>query len=314
MPRGLAGKPSWLGARNTAWRRSWGWRATPGGCNGSTRRRARPAHVTRPRGRAARRFRAFRYRTRKTRGRARRVGGQGGLGGQGGHPTGRGHQTHHGLSATNCRGHPTGRGHQPAQPSRRPAFVCGSLVRPRHNGEPDQGTGPGPGRRPPQPRQQVGHPTAAVLGLVRLCVDAWPAAAGSAGTAWARAQGPTIRMQWRKLAARGRITARKVGRSFFESCPRAEAFGKILERLYTPPPWQASGESPFGHLICPGRSLADGVLRPASALCLRNSAKTTVSTLAIIHTEPQSRPTHPPPPPARISKLSLSMQSVKYAG
>ncbi len=64
---------------------------------------------------------------------------------------------------------------------------------------------------------------------------------GLAGTAWARAQCTTIRLQWLKLAARVRITARKVWLSFSESYPRAEAFGQILERLRTHPPWQATG-------------------------------------------------------------------------
>ena len=51
--------------------------------------------------------------------------------------------------------------------------------------------------------------------------------------------------------------------------------------------------------FCPASTLAEGFLRTASAPCLRNRAKTTASTLATIHSKPQSRLAHPKNRPQR---------------
>ena len=62
---------------------------------------------------------------------------------------------------------------------------------------------------------------------------------GPAGTAYAKAQCTTIRAKLLKIGARVRVTVRKVWLSFSESYPYANAFARILANLRTLPPWPA---------------------------------------------------------------------------
>ena len=64
---------------------------------------------------------------------------------------------------------------------------------------------------------------------------------GLAGTAYARAQCTTIRLKLLKIGARLRITVRKVWLSFSEAYPHAAAFEQILANLQKHPPWLAPG-------------------------------------------------------------------------
>ena len=58
---------------------------------------------------------------------------------------------------------------------------------------------------------------------------------GLAGTRWAKAQCGTIRVRWLKVAARVRITARKVWVSFSEAYPHREEFAAIARALRAEP-------------------------------------------------------------------------------
>ncbi len=64
---------------------------------------------------------------------------------------------------------------------------------------------------------------------------------GLTGTACARAQCTTIRLKWLKIGARVRISVRKVWLSFSESYPHAQTFAQILTNLQKHPPWLAPG-------------------------------------------------------------------------
>ena len=64
---------------------------------------------------------------------------------------------------------------------------------------------------------------------------------GLVGTAYARAQCTTIRLKWLKIGARVRISVRKVWLSFSESYPHAQTFAQILANLQRHPPWLAPG-------------------------------------------------------------------------
>ena len=64
---------------------------------------------------------------------------------------------------------------------------------------------------------------------------------GLAGTAYARAQCTTIRLKLLKIGARVRITVRKVWLSFSESYAHAGAFQQVLANLRTHPPWLVPG-------------------------------------------------------------------------
>ncbi len=58
---------------------------------------------------------------------------------------------------------------------------------------------------------------------------------GLAGTRWAKAQCGTIRTRWLKVAARVRITARKVWVSFSSAYPHREEFAAIAQALREKP-------------------------------------------------------------------------------
>jgi hypothetical protein len=64
---------------------------------------------------------------------------------------------------------------------------------------------------------------------------------GLAGTAHAKAQSSTIRMRLLKIGTRIRITARKVWLSFSEAYPYAEDIAHILGNLQRHPAWAAPG-------------------------------------------------------------------------
>ena len=64
---------------------------------------------------------------------------------------------------------------------------------------------------------------------------------GLAGTAHARAQCTTIRLKWLKIGARVRISVRKVWLSFSESYAHPDSFARILAKLRSHPPWPAAG-------------------------------------------------------------------------
>jgi hypothetical protein len=64
---------------------------------------------------------------------------------------------------------------------------------------------------------------------------------GLAGTAHAKAQSTTIRVKLLKIGARIRITARKIWLSFSEGCPYAEDIAQILANLQRHPLWAPSG-------------------------------------------------------------------------
>ncbi len=64
---------------------------------------------------------------------------------------------------------------------------------------------------------------------------------GLAGTAYARAQCTTIRLKLLKIGARLRITVRKVWLSFSEAYAHAGSFAQILANLQQHPPWLAPG-------------------------------------------------------------------------
>ena len=64
---------------------------------------------------------------------------------------------------------------------------------------------------------------------------------GLAGTAYAKAQCTTIRVKLLKIGARVRITVRKVWLSLSESYAHAGAFEQVLANLRTHPPWLAPG-------------------------------------------------------------------------
>jgi len=64
---------------------------------------------------------------------------------------------------------------------------------------------------------------------------------GLAGTQYARAQCTTIRVQLLKIAARIRITVRKVWLSFSEACPYLSDFAQILDNLRRIPAWAPPG-------------------------------------------------------------------------
>ena len=55
------------------------------------------------------------------------------------------------------------------------------------------------------------------------------------GTRWANAQCGTIRVRWLKVAARVRITARKVWVSFSSAYPYREEFAGIARAVRAPP-------------------------------------------------------------------------------
>ena len=56
-----------------------------------------------------------------------------------------------------------------------------------------------------------------------------------AGTRWANAQCGTIRVRWLKVAARVRITARKVWVSFSSAYPYRGEFAAIAQAVRAPP-------------------------------------------------------------------------------
>lgn len=64
---------------------------------------------------------------------------------------------------------------------------------------------------------------------------------GLAGTAHAKAQSTTIRVKWLKIGARIRITARKIWISFSEACPYANDLAQILDNLRRHPAWAPPG-------------------------------------------------------------------------
>lgn len=64
---------------------------------------------------------------------------------------------------------------------------------------------------------------------------------GLAGTALARAQCTTMRLKLLKIAARIRVTARRVWLSFSEACPCAGEFAQALANLRTHPIWLPPG-------------------------------------------------------------------------
>jgi hypothetical protein len=64
---------------------------------------------------------------------------------------------------------------------------------------------------------------------------------GLAGTQHAKAQCTTIRLKLLKIGARIRITVRKVWLSFSESCPYASDFAQILANLHRHPVWPPPG-------------------------------------------------------------------------
>jgi len=64
---------------------------------------------------------------------------------------------------------------------------------------------------------------------------------GLKGSALARAQCTTIRLKLLKIGARVKITVRKVWLSFSESYPYARDFAQILAHLRSQPLWEASG-------------------------------------------------------------------------
>jgi hypothetical protein len=64
---------------------------------------------------------------------------------------------------------------------------------------------------------------------------------GLAGTAHAKAQSTTIRVRLLKIGARIRITVRKVWLSFSEAYPYAEAIAQILANLQQHPAWSPPG-------------------------------------------------------------------------
>jgi len=64
---------------------------------------------------------------------------------------------------------------------------------------------------------------------------------GLEGTSHAKAQCTTIRLKLLKIAARIRITVRKVWLSFSESCPYASDFAQILANLHRHPAWPPPG-------------------------------------------------------------------------
>ena len=65
---------------------------------------------------------------------------------------------------------------------------------------------------------------------------------GLAGTTYARAQCATIRLKLLKLGARVRVTVRKVRLSISGAYPHAATFEKVLNNLRTHPPWPTAGE------------------------------------------------------------------------
>ena len=111
-------------------------------------------------GKASRRFRELRYRTRKSWSRTRRVVGQGGMAGEGGEPALRGDQ-------------PVAGGR------RRPTSVRAVVLRARGHGEPDQGVPAGDVRRPHERGDAARQPVAVALRLVRLRAAARAAAPGA---------------------------------------------------------------------------------------------------------------------------------------
>ena len=64
---------------------------------------------------------------------------------------------------------------------------------------------------------------------------------GLAGTAHAKAQSTTIRVKWLKIGARIRITARKIWISFSQACPYANDLAQILDNLRRHPAWAPPG-------------------------------------------------------------------------
>jgi len=64
---------------------------------------------------------------------------------------------------------------------------------------------------------------------------------GLAGTAHAKAQSTTIRVKLLKIGARIRITARKVWLSFSETCPYADNIAQALANLQRHPVWTPPG-------------------------------------------------------------------------
>ncbi len=64
---------------------------------------------------------------------------------------------------------------------------------------------------------------------------------GLQGTELARAQSTTIRLKLLKIGARLKITVRKLWLSFSEAYPYANAFAQILANLRCHPLWAASG-------------------------------------------------------------------------
>ena len=64
---------------------------------------------------------------------------------------------------------------------------------------------------------------------------------GTEGTELARAQCATLRLKLFKVAARIRITARRVWLSFSQAYPHAATFAKVLENLHHKPLWNPSG-------------------------------------------------------------------------
>ena len=64
---------------------------------------------------------------------------------------------------------------------------------------------------------------------------------GTPGTRFARAQCATIRLKLLKIAARIRITARRVWLSFSQAYPYADVFTQVLENLRKTPLWRPSG-------------------------------------------------------------------------
>ena len=64
---------------------------------------------------------------------------------------------------------------------------------------------------------------------------------GTEGTELARAQCSTLRLKLFKVAARIRITARRVWLSFSQAYPYAATFTQVLDNLHQEPLWKPPG-------------------------------------------------------------------------
>ena len=148
-------------------------------------RRSHRCHVAT--GLVSRRFRQFRYRTRKSWSRSRRVVAK----------------AEHLAKGSNPRLVVTSLSSEVAEPQR----LYEQLYCARRHEKPHRGAAAGPVRRPNQFGDDALQPAAVVLRIVRLCLEARPAAArcgGSlpAGTHMAKVQCETLRTKLLKVAAR----------------------------------------------------------------------------------------------------------------